>query len=69
MGSADPEAYPTTYTRAAAVMQHAHSSLLNGGQCLAMKQPLVKWDDCQSWSKLENVIITGSGEVNHNGDG
>jgi polygalacturonase len=68
MGSTDPKAYPTTYTRAAAVMQHAHSSLLNGGRCLEMKDPLVGWDDCKSWSKLENVIITGGGEVNHNGD-
>ena len=68
MGSTDPKAYPTTYTRAAAVMQYAHSSLLNGGRCLEMKDPLVGWDDCASWSKLENVIITGSGEVNHNGD-
>lgn len=69
MGSTDPTAYPTTYTRAAAVMQHAHSSLLNGGRCLEMKDPLVGWDDCKSWSKLENVIIAGGGEVNHNGDG
>jgi polygalacturonase len=67
MGSTDPKAYPITYTRAAAVMQHAHSSLLNGGRCLEMKDPLVGWDDCKSWSKLENVIITGGGEVNQNG--
>jgi len=68
VGSSDPKAYPFTYTRAAAVMQYAHAALLNGGRCLKMKDPLVGWDDCESWSRLQNVIITGSGQINHQGE-
>lgn len=49
-------------------MMSAHASLLNGGRCTEMKDPLVGWDDCATWSKLENVDISGGGIINGNGD-
>jgi hypothetical protein len=31
------------------------------------KDPLVGWDDCDEWSKLENVVIEGGGTLDANG--
>jgi len=41
---------------------------INGGQCLRMKDPLVGWDDCAEWGKLENVVLEGAGTLDANGD-
>ena len=46
-------------------MTQAHAGFLNGGQCLKYKDPLVGWDDCKDWSKLENVVVEGGGKHAH----
>ena len=68
IGSTRWAAYPMVYTRSSCTMMEAHAALLNGGRCLAMKQPRVGWDDCARWRKLENVVIDGGGEISGNGD-
>ena len=37
----------------------AHDVLLS--HRVQYKDPLVGWDDCDEWSKLENVVIEGGG--------
>ena len=46
---------PMIYARRNCLMTQAHAGFLNGGQCIKYKSPLVGWDDCAEWSKLENV--------------
>jgi len=58
---------PIVYTRRNALMTPAHAGLINGGVCLKKKQPLVGWDDCLEWSKLENVVIEGGGMLDADG--
>ena len=48
-------------------MVWAHAGLLNAGRCTRLKDPLVGWDDCAEWNKLENVVLEGGGTVD--GDG
>jgi hypothetical protein len=50
------------------VSRNAHAGFLNGGVCIKLKNPLVGWDDCDEWSKLENVVIEGGGTLDANGD-
>eukprot|EP00729_Bicosta_minor_P019385 gene19385-12683_t len=50
---------PMIYARRNCLMTQAHAGFLNGGQCLKYKDPLVGWDDCKDWSKLENVVVEG----------
>lgn len=66
---------PLVYTRRGCVMMTgpesvsfgcsykaiAHAGFLNGGKCIKKKDPLVGWDDCAEWEKLENVAIEGGG--------
>ena len=59
---------PVVYTRRNCIMTDAHAGLLNGGRCLRKKFPLVGWDDCAEWSKLENVVIEGGGMLDANGE-
>jgi polygalacturonase len=59
---------PIVYARRNCIMTPAHAGLLNGGRCLKMKDPLVGWDDCAVWSKLENVAIEGGGTLDAAGD-
>ena len=54
---------PIVYTRRNALMTPAHAGLLNAGVCVKKKEPLVGWDDCEKWSKLENVVIEGGGTL------
>jgi exo-poly-alpha-galacturonosidase len=68
IGSRRWSAYPMTYTRAGCTMMEAHASLLNAGRCLEMKQPSVGWDDCARWSQLENVVLSGGGTIDGDGD-
>ena len=49
-------------------MLDAHAGFFNGGRCLKKKDPLVGWDDCAVWSKLENVVLEGNGTLDANGD-
>jgi hypothetical protein len=30
--------------------------------------PMARWDDCARWSKLENVVLSGGGTINGDGD-
>jgi len=60
---------PLVYARRNCLMTPAHAGLVNGGRCLRLKAPLVGWDDCAQWSKLENVVIEGGGTLDANGDG
>jgi len=60
---------PIVYTRRESVMMWAHAGLLNGGRCVKLKDPLVGWDDCAAWSKLENVVIEGGGTLDANAQG
>ena len=48
-------------------MKWAWAGFLNGARCQRMKDPLVGWDDCAEWNKLENVVLEGGGTVD--GDG
>ena len=59
---------PIVYARRNSLMTPAHAGLLNGGVCLKKKQPLVGWDDCALWSKLQNVVIEGGGLLDADGD-
>ena len=59
---------PMVYTRRNALMTWAHAGLINGGRCQKLKSPLVGWDDCAEWSKLENVVLEGGGTLDANGD-
>lgn len=59
---------PRAYVRRGCTMMWAHAGFLNGGRCLKLKDPLVGWDDCAEWSKLENVAIEGGGTLDANGD-
>jgi hypothetical protein len=59
---------PIVYSRRNCFMTPAHAGLLNGGVCLKKKDPLVGWDDCAVWSKLENVVIDGGGTLDANAD-
>jgi len=59
---------PIVYARRNALMTWAHAGFLNGGRCQKLKDPLVGWDDCAEWSKLENVVIEGGGTLDANGD-
>lgn len=54
---------PIVYARRNALMTPAHAGLLNGGVCIKKKDPLVGWDDCAEWTKLENVVIEGGGTL------
>ncbi len=56
------------YVRRNSLMVMAHAGFINGARCVRMKQPLVGWDDCAEWSKLENVAIEGGGLLDANGD-
>eukprot|EP00040_Diaphanoeca_grandis_P005346 m.32462 g.32462 ORF g.32462 m.32462 type:complete len:462 (+) comp16649_c0_seq1:163-1548(+) len=58
---------PIVYTRRGCIMTDAHAGFINGGVCLKKKDPLVGWDDCSEWSKLENVVIEGGGTLDANG--
>lgn len=68
IGSTDWRAYNMTYTRSGCTMMSAHAALLNAGRCLRMKSPRVGFDDCAEWSRLSNLVISGGGEINGNGD-
>jgi hypothetical protein len=59
IGSTHWSSYPMVYTRSSCTMGEAHAALLNGGQCVKMKEPLVGWDDCEEWGVLQNVVIEG----------
>jgi len=59
---------PITYTRRNSLMVDAHAGLINGGRCVRKKDPLVGWDDCAEWTKLENVVIEGGGILDANAD-
>lgn len=59
---------PIVYARRSSMMTDAHAGLLNGARCIEKKQPLVGWDDCARWSKLENVAIEGGGLLDANGE-
>ena len=52
---------PVVYARRNCLMTPAHAGLVNGGRCIRLKDPLVGWDDCAEWEKLENVVIEGGG--------
>lgn len=60
---------PWVYTRRNSLMVWAHAGFLNGGRCVKLKSPLVGWDDCAEWSKLENVVIEGGGTIDANAEG
>ena len=60
---------PIVYARRNAIMTSAHAGFINAGRCLRKKDPLVGWDDCEEWSKLENVAIEGGGTLDANGQG
>jgi polygalacturonase len=49
-------------------MTRAHAALLNAGRCVRIKDPLVGWDDCAEWTTVQNLVISGGGEINGNGD-
>lgn len=48
--------------------QWGHAGFLNGARCIKMKDPLVGWDDCEEWSKLENVVVEGGGMLDANAE-
>ncbi len=73
--------WPEIYTRRGGLMVKTTASLINGGQCLKMKEdyipypPYIHGDQCETWNILENVQITSSskgnsnvGSINGNGD-
>eukprot|EP01084_Bolivina_argentea_P281546 481739_1 len=63
--------YPEIYTRVGGIMQYLHSSLLNGGICLKMRNNSnvnTTGDQCETWKKLHDVIIYGYGTINCNGN-
>jgi exo-poly-alpha-galacturonosidase len=64
----EPLDWPWVYTKRESSMKWAWSGFLNGARCLAMKDPLVGWDDCEKWGKLENVVLEGGGMIDGNGD-
>lgn len=66
-GSADRGDYARVYTRREAVMLEAYAGLVNGAKCVRKKAPLVGWDDCAEWGRLENVCLEGGGTID--GDG
>ena len=68
MHSSQVDDAPLVYARRNSLMTVAHAGLLNGGRCLRLKSPLVGWDDCAEWSKLENVAIEGGGLLDADGD-
>ena len=68
IGSPRFTAYNMTYTRSGCTMMMAHAALLNAGRCLRLKEPLVGWDDCAEWSMLQNLVVSGGGEINGRGD-
>lgn len=68
LGTTLPGDAPMVYTRRECVMTMAHAGFLNGGRCLRLKDPLVGWDDCAEWSRLENVVLEGAGTLDANGD-
>lgn len=57
---------PLVYTRRNSLMVSAHAGLLNAGRCVRYKDPLVGWDDCAEWTKLENVVVEGGGTLDAN---
>lgn len=59
---------PLIYARRNSLMTEAHAGLLNGARCVEKKRPLVGWDDCARWSKLQNVAIEGGGLLDADGD-
>lgn len=60
---------PLVYTRRNSLMVWAHAGLINGGRCVRFKSPLVGWDDCEEWTKLENVVLEGGGELDGRAEG
>jgi hypothetical protein len=71
LGSSSKEEWnsPVVYTRRECVMMDAHAGFLNAGRCVEKKAPLVGWDDCKTWTKLENVAIEGKGTLDANAQG
>eukprot|EP00911_Craspedida_sp_UC1_P002381 UC1_evm2s1780 len=49
-------------------MTFAHAGFLNAGTCAKFKDPLVGWDDCETWNKVENLVLEGTGTLDANGD-
>jgi polygalacturonase len=54
---------PIVYARRNCYMTDTHAGFINGAKCLRKKSPLVGWDDCEEWGKLENVVIEGGGTL------
>ena len=44
------------------------SSHQDWAACPQKKEPLVGWDECEEWSKLENVVIEGGGTLDADGE-
>jgi polygalacturonase len=59
---------PSAYVRRESVMMDAHAGFINGARCLQKKDPLVGWDDCAVWGKLQDVVLEGAGTLDANGD-
>jgi polygalacturonase len=65
---ADDIPWPWLYVRRESTMKWAYAGFLNGAKCIKFKDPLVGWDDCAAWSKLENVVLEGGGTIDGDGD-